>query len=174
MAHPLSILRGRPASVDCSQIGVCWMMLYRFPTTNIAFSFGDSHCNRMGRYTHYPRWNTNTLDRELFGEIIIWLSEGSFPVESVEGFSLHIANIVSMACDVSAKRLRYHSKRRVYWWSEEVSQVRRRYIAVRRLLTRKRRCSGQYTNLEELYKKTRAILCKKIKKNKVQVMRLTY
>jgi len=44
-----------------------------------------------------------------------------------------------------------------------MSQARRRCIAVRRLLTRKRRRDGQCKDLKDLYKKARTALCKNIK-----------
>jgi len=55
----------------------------------IVFRIGDAHDGRIFRHAHHMRWNTRSLDRELFGEIILWLLEGGFPVDSVEGLSLH-------------------------------------------------------------------------------------
>jgi len=88
-------------------------------------------------------------------------------VELVDGASLRIADMVSSACDVSTKRLKfYNNKRGVYWWNEEVARVRRRGIAVRRLLTRRRKRGSCCENLEDLYRKARRDLCKNIKKAK--------
>jgi len=54
-----------------------------------------------------------------------------------------VLGAMSSACNVAMKRLRYHSNRRgVYWWNDTVAQARRRYVAVRRLLTRIRRRGG--------------------------------
>jgi len=109
----------------------------------IAFRIGGLRIGQVFRHAHYARWNTKTLDRELFRETLSWLYEGGHPVDSVEGWSLHIADMMSTACRVSANRLKYHSsKRGVYWWSEEVSQARRRCIAAKRLLTKRRRRGG--------------------------------
>jgi len=95
------------------------------------------------------------------------LRGGGFPANSVESLALHIDGLVSAACCVSTKRLKFrNNKRGVYWWSEEVSQVRRRCIAIRRLLTRRRKRGGRCDDLIELYKKARAALCKAIKKAK--------
>jgi len=69
----------------------------------IVFRFGDLHGGHTSGHAHYVRWNTKTLDRELFEEILIWLCEGGFPAESVEGFSLHITDAVSATCGASAK-----------------------------------------------------------------------
>jgi len=74
---------------------------------------------------------------------------------------------MSNACDVTARRMKFHDCRRgVYWWSEELSKARRRCVAVRRLLTRVRRRGGPSLNIENLFKEARARFCKKIKKAK--------
>jgi len=73
------------------------------------------------------------------------LVEGGFPADSIDGISLHVAGTVSMACGVSAKRLKfYNNKRGVYWWNEEVSQARKICIAVRRLLIRRKKRGGPF------------------------------
>jgi len=38
----------------------------------------NSGGDHTGRYAHYPRWNTKTLDRDLFVETLIsWVRENS-------------------------------------------------------------------------------------------------
>jgi len=133
----------------------------------IVFRIGNTYNDCMFRRAHHTRWNTKSLDKELFGEILTWLLEGGFLAKSVEGLSLHIAGLVSMACDISAKRLKFFKKKRgVYWWCEEVAQARRRCIAARRLLTRRKKRGGQCEDLVELYKKSRTAFCKRIKRAK--------
>jgi len=124
----------------------------------IVFRIGDT-CD--GHTYRHARWNTKSLDRELFEEILTWLFEEGFPVESVEGLSLHIAGMVSTACGVSAKRLKFfNTKCGVFWWNDEVAQSRKRCIAAKRLLTRKRRRGDQCDSLMNLYKTARTTLCK--------------
>jgi len=78
------------------------------------------------------------------------------PEDSVDGSSLRIADLMSVACDVSAKKLRFrNNKRGVYWWSDEVAGVKRWCTADRRLLTRRRRRGRDCEELEDLYKKAR-------------------
>jgi len=107
------------------------------------------------------------MDGDLFGEVLNWTFEGGLPVGSVDEIALRIADMVSIACDVSAKRIKWLNKKRgVYWWNEEVANARRCCVAVRRLLTRRRRRGGNYDNLETLYRKARREFCKHIKKAK--------
>jgi len=133
----------------------------------IVYNFGESLGGHTGRSARYPRWNVRTLDRELFREAVGWLCEGGFPVGTVDDLASGITRAMSSACDVAMKRLKYRDNRRgVYWWSETVAQARKRYIAVRRLLTRVKRRGGNIVSIERLYREARAALCKHIKKAK--------
>jgi len=133
----------------------------------IVYDFGEPLGGHTGRSARYPRWNVKTLDKELLMEVVGWLSDGGFHAGTVDGLSEGITGAMSSACNVAMKRLGYHSRRRgVYWWSDTVAQARRRYVAVRRLLTRVRRRGGDSTSLERLYKDARASFCKLIKKAK--------
>jgi len=76
---------------------------------------------------------------------------------------------ISTACGVAAKKLKFfNNKRGVYWWSEEVALVRKRCVAVRRLLTRRGKRGGECDNLLELYRKAKLVLCRGIKKAKME------
>jgi len=117
--------------------------------------------------SHYTRWNTKSMDTDLFREVLSWVSEGGFRVDSVEGASLRIADMVTSACGVTMRKLKFRNQKRgVYWWNEEVACVKKRCTAVRRLLTRRRRRGGDCAELEELYRRARRDLCTKIKKAK--------
>jgi len=125
------------------------------------------HGGHTSRRAHHIRWNTKTLDRDLFGEILTWMFEGGLPAESIDGSALRIAGMMSTACDVSTRRLRFfNNKRGVYWWNEVVAHARRHCVAVRRMLTRWKRRGGRCEDLAELYRRARSDLCKSIKKAK--------
>jgi len=133
----------------------------------IVYRIGDTR----GRMfcPHYTRWNTKTMDRELFRETLSWLLGSGLPADSVEGLSLHITDTVSSACNLSAKKLNFrNNKRGVYWWNDEVHQSRRRCFAAKRLLTRSRKRGVPSENLLNLYKLARSALCKEIKKAKLE------
>jgi len=53
----------------------------------IVFRIGGAYPGHAGGRALYPRWNTKTLDRDLFVETLDWLGVGNFPRESVEDFS---------------------------------------------------------------------------------------
>jgi len=90
-------------------------------------------------------------------------------VVSAEDLSLRIAGTILEGCRVCMRRLKFHhNKRGVYWWNDEVAQVRKRCVAVRRLLTRKRRRGVNSDDLKTLYRKARSDLCKHIKKAKLE------
>jgi len=77
--------------------------------------------------------------------------------------------MVSIACDISARRLRFRSaKRGVFWWNDSLAQARRRCVAARRLLSRAKSRNRPYAELEVLYRKARSDLCKGIKKAKAE------
>jgi len=110
------------------------------------------------------------MDGDLFEEVFNWTFESGLPAGSVDEIVLRIADMVSIACDVSAKRIKWLNKKRgVYWWNEEVANARRRCVAVRCLLTRRRRRGGNYDDLETLYRKARREFCRHIKKAKPKV-----
>jgi len=71
----------------------------------IVFRFGDIVSGSIGRLAPYSRWNTKTLDRDLFVETVDWLGMGNFPRGSVEDFSSSIVRMVSTTCNVSAQRM---------------------------------------------------------------------
>jgi len=132
----------------------------------IVYSFGEPLGGHTGSSARYPCWNAKTLDKELLREVIGWLSDSGFSAVTVDDFS-GIVGAMSSACDVAMKRLKYcYNKRGVYWWNDSVVQARRRYVAVRRLLTRVKHHGGNIRNIERLYKDARLALCKFIKKAK--------
>jgi len=135
----------------------------------IAFKIGDSRRGHAASNMRFPRWNIKTLDKDLFRETLDWLGIGKFPTDTVEDFASGITRAVSAACDISAKRLRFRNpKRGVYWWSDDLAQARRRCVAARRMLCRARRRGRPYMDLEDLYKKARSNLAKKIRKAKTE------
>jgi len=127
----------------------------------IVFRIGDTR-GRMFCRSHYTRWNTKAMDRELFREALSWLFGSSLPADSVEGLSLRITNAVKSALNLSAKKLNFrNNKRGVYWWCDEIQQSRRK-------LTRCRKRGAPCEDLLNLYKLARSSLCREIKKAKLE------
>jgi len=135
----------------------------------IAFRVGDPHSRRATVNSRFPRWNTKTLDRELFKETLDWLCTGGFPGDTVEEIASGVSRAMSSACDVSAKRLGARAARRgVYWWTDELASARRRCVAARRVFCRAKRRHRPLEDLRNLYKKARRDLVKKIRKAKTE------
>lgn len=92
------------------------------------------------------RWNTKKMDRELFSHSLGFLANGGMPVgcgEDPNGCARWLMKIVTDACNVAIPRVtRVDRRRQVYWWSEEISELRRAALGARRAWTRERRGVG--------------------------------
>ncbi|KAM3958882.1 putative 115 kDa protein in type-1 retrotransposable element R1DM [Aphomia sociella] len=89
----------------------------------------------------FPKWALKRLDREVLQEASLvqaWTSvEG--PVE-VEREANWFREALKSICDAAMPRARSQSSRRqVYWWSEEIADLRRQCMVARRQYTRYRR-----------------------------------
>ncbi|KAM3960856.1 putative 115 kDa protein in type-1 retrotransposable element R1DM [Aphomia sociella] len=89
----------------------------------------------------FPRWALKHLRKDVLMEASIvqaW-SHPEGPVE-VEQEATWFREALTKACDAAMPRTRAQPPRRqVYWWSEEIAEVRRQCVAARRRYTRSRR-----------------------------------
>lgn len=91
-----------------------------------------------------PRWALKRLNPDLLEEAAIvqaWLSTPSTPAETdVQGEATWFQEAMTHICDVSMPRVGAQPpKRRVYWWSAELADLREDCVAARREYTRYRR-----------------------------------
>lgn len=96
------------------------------------------------------------MDCELFSEALTFLADAVLPdgiEDSPEVYVKWLQQIITSACNLAAPIVSGKSKRRrMYWWSEEVSILRRSAIKARRLWTRSRRSA----NIEDVTNKRKA------------------
>ena len=81
------------------------------------------------------------------------------------------SQLIHRACNKSMPRTRKSGKRRsVYWWSEEIADIRQECLKFRRKATRARRNRGNgvTTAIDEQYKLTKKKLAKTITRSKSQ------
>lgn len=98
---------------------------------------------RLTRYNpRSPRWVLRSMDREALVEASIvqaWLSPPEGPVD-VEEEAVWFRDAMTRVCDAGMPRAKPRPpKRQVYWWSQEIHDLRRRCVAARRRYTRQRR-----------------------------------
>lgn len=110
-----------------------------------------------------PRWALKKLDREVLLEASIvqaWVSAPDRPHDINEEVEWLQEALVTI-CDAAMPRSqRGPSNRQVYWWSQEIAQIRDACVAARRLYARHRRRRIRVPNAEaieaELYEGYRA------------------
>lgn len=106
---------------------------------------GDTPCTN-ARALPYPRWDTSRMDVDMFTQSIIWAcAVGPAAEESadVEGLSAWLARVMTEACDSSASRVGVRPPRKtVYWWNENIADLRRNAIRARRRWMRKEELAG--------------------------------
>lgn len=89
-----------------------------------------------------PRWSIKRLNLELLQEAAIiqsWNASLLEPVD-VDTEADKLCEAMTHICDAAMPRVKaLPSKRQVYWWSEEIAELRRRCVARRRRYQRYRR-----------------------------------
>jgi len=82
------------------------------------------------------RWNLKKLDSDLFREALEFLADTEIPDNLEHDPEKHVswlADLMRNACNLAAPLVSCKNKRRqVYWWSEEISDLRRVAIRARR------------------------------------------
>jgi hypothetical protein len=90
-----------------------------------------------------PRWVMNKMDRELLKEAAMvqaWQADSMGPIAEVETGAGWFRDAMSRICDAAMPRAkRLPPRRRVYWWSAELSHLREVCATERRRYTHQRR-----------------------------------
>ncbi|CAB3252341.1 unnamed protein product [Arctia plantaginis] len=95
------------------------------------------------RPSRFPRWAVAKLDRDLLEEAAIihsWLSPQA-PTEEVDMGAGRFCDAITQICDAAMPRVRgcRPPRQEVYWWSQELADLRAACVRARRSLTRSRR-----------------------------------
>lgn len=103
--------------------------------------------NEMTSSKQGPRWNTNKMDREIFNHA---LEEGTRKLATIPSDVIPIERArlrvditmraIRHACEIAIpKKGQRRGKRPLYWWTEEISILRRECLKLRRTLHKARR-----------------------------------
>lgn len=108
------------------------------------------------------RWATRYFNKDLFVEIL-----GSLDIYNRTLLADELTQAMSTACDATMPRLpaARGGRRSVYWWNNEISQLRRTYIGMRRRL-RRARTEEQRQDRRPAYTAARAALEQAVKRSK--------
>lgn len=128
------------------------------------------------------RWKMDTLDQEVYDQVLEWKCDERLAEEDVEKDAEWIHQAMTEAADAAMQRARKRTdKRQVYWWNEEISEARAKCVKDRRKWTRvktkKRKDEGRHgagnitdtshlRELEKSYKRSKKIVVKAISKAK--------
>ncbi|KAL0809337.1 hypothetical protein ABMA28_011545 [Loxostege sticticalis] len=103
----------------------------------------------------FPRWRVKCLDRDMAQEAALvkaWLPVPEGPIDVKDESTWMIPQCLpalTHVCDAAMPRAgRLPPKRAVYWWSDEIAQLRRACIAARRESSRHRRRRQRDPNLD--------------------------
>lgn len=123
---------------------------------------GQSRGHRRVARTQQRGWKEKELDKVLFVE--------TFEIPVFRGTTAEkVAQLmrqVTRACDATMSRKTQNSRSKaMYWWNEEIAELRRRCIRTRRL-TQRTRGGEQSDNLQLTHKEARRALKKSIRRSK--------
>lgn len=127
----------------------------------------DDHLNMNQGEVDLQKWNVRKLDDKKLSEYIIRAKErhmnNSTEVINTENTVESLTRTLTKACNVGMPRVqKYNNKRPVYWWTEEIRELRAKCLAARRASTRHHNDLA----LKHEYKRSRKILRRAIKDSK--------
>lgn len=121
--------------------------------------------------THAPRrrgfagWRANTFDADA---LAVCMPEGGAEGKTAETKTDYVMKKVASACDAAMLRRRNGNQHKpVYWWNNNIAQLRAKSNRARRLAQRARK-KPSFAELEVAFKRARAELTKAIKCSKRQ------
>lgn len=128
-------------------------------------SFNIDHSNMSQEDVDLPKWNVRKLDDTKLSEYITRAKERSSRPEAVnvENTAESLTKTLTKACNVAMPRVgKYNNKRPVYWWNNEIRELRSKCLAARRASTR----NHDDQVLTNEYKRARKTLRRAIKDSK--------
>lgn len=124
----------------------------------------------------YPRWKFESMDQELFKEIIEWnCSTFNIDESGIARDVDWIRETMTEAADASTTRVKKaKNKKQVHWWNEGIAELRRRCICDRRIWTKAKSakkkgkliCNVKLLRIEEEYRDSKKKLVLAISKAK--------
>ncbi|XP_049885101.1 uncharacterized protein LOC126380041 [Pectinophora gossypiella] len=128
---------------------------HRYITFGVSTSSSDSisRREREARPSVFPRWSLARLNEELLEEAAIvqaWTMQPVDPAGVHEG-ALRFREVLTRICDAAMPRAKRQPPRRaVYWWTQDIAELRKACVAARREFTRYRRLQSRCEEREDL------------------------
>ncbi|XP_049871151.1 uncharacterized protein LOC126370360 [Pectinophora gossypiella] len=128
---------------------------HRYVTFEVSTSSSDttSRRDREARPSAFPRWSLVRLNEELLEEAAIvqaWTMQPVDPAEVHES-AIKFRETLTRMCDAAMPRAkRRPSRRAVYWWTQDIADLREACVAARREFTRYRRLQTRSEEREDL------------------------
>lgn len=130
---------------------------HRYIRFEIATSFSLGNSNSQTNNTngiHSFKWAISHLDKDLALEAAIvqsWLSSSTEPM-NIEEEAISLGQSLTEICNASMPKVRTRPlKRQVFWWSEEIAELRKACVVARRQYTRHRRRRNRDPELDEQF-----------------------
>lgn len=91
---------------------------------------GNTGASKKGDNNKNMRWKLETLDQEMFDQILEWKCSERTEDGDVEREVEWIHKTMMKAADASMQKVRRgnNNRRQAYWWSEEITQARAKCI----------------------------------------------
>uniref|UniRef100_A0ABD2WYD8 Reverse transcriptase domain-containing protein n=1 Tax=Trichogramma kaykai TaxID=54128 RepID=A0ABD2WYD8_9HYME len=102
----------------------------------IVFEIEDAGTSTRPSTRQSCRWNARTLDADRFSAVV---SGASVAPGTAEDMASSLMDVINGACDASMTKANPRRRREpVYWWTEEIADLRRSCLRARRLFQRSR------------------------------------
>lgn len=116
-------------------------------------------------------WRTKNLDEDLLEASwhLMNMTQPTYPTASCDDTTANLTNMVKFACDTCLKPYGKPDKYKpVYWWTEDIANLRRECIRRRREASRLGHDSYLYEEAQDAYREARRSLRKEIRISKSQ------
>lgn len=139
----------------------------------IAISFGHRHRRSFRsscrQHQEQPRWTFKRLNEDMFMASVVTAMWSYSPIEhDPSEKELWIRMVITRACNAAMPRARKVSRRSIYWWNEEIAQLRHTAIKWSRKIRRRRGTVEEQEAAIEEYRNARRDLRYSIRKAKSQ------
>lgn len=127
---------------------------HRYIRFEITTSLTNQTNNTNEVYRNSSKWAITHLDKDLAIEAAIvqsWLSSSTEPI-NIEEETISLGQSLTEICNASMPRVATRpAKRQVFWWSEEIAELRKACVAYRRRYARHRRRRNRNPALDEQF-----------------------
>ncbi|XP_018377645.1 PREDICTED: uncharacterized protein LOC108770506 [Trachymyrmex cornetzi] len=127
----------------------------------IEISIGDKGCKeelRAMKNKNFPSWNIRRLDENLLKASLTfsYWTNSNIHTGNEEEMAKKLETMYKLASDMAMPRKGVHRKRSTYWWNDNLKEIRKECIKVRRKIIRARRKNNSLI-IEDLKRENRQL-----------------